>query len=71
MQAYTINYSVPRTYQIKGGKLINGYETEFVSLEYATTDSVLTPSDDVAVIRQAISARLERLRLIHALGTEE
>jgi hypothetical protein len=70
MADFLINYSVPRMYQIRGGKLIDGYETEFFITEFGTTSTVKTPTNDADVIRKAINEEISRVRKVHALGSE-
>jgi hypothetical protein len=68
--SFTINFTVPRMYQIKGGKLVDGFEVEFYITEFGTTQSVQVPSLDVEVVRRAILDRIEAVRKVHALGGE-
>lgn len=71
MPEYTINYSVARVYQAKGGKLMDGFETEFVVERYGTTHTVRTKDQKVETIRAAIDAKLKELDAVHELGSEE
>jgi hypothetical protein len=70
MADFVINYCVPRTYQLRGGKLVEGYETEFTISEFGSTSTVKTPSNDPGVVRQAIMDEIGRIRAIHNLSQE-
>ena len=70
MADFKVNYTVPRMYQLRGGKLVDGFETEFILFEFGTTHTVKTPTDDVDVVRLAIIEQVGRIRKIHALGEE-
>lgn len=70
MADFKINWTQSRLYQLAGGKLIEGYETEFFLTEFGTTHTVKTPTDDPDVVRAAIMEKIGRVRAIHALGAE-
>jgi len=70
MADFKINFTVPRMYQLTGGKLIEGFETEFFLTEFGTTHTVKTPTDDPDVVRKAINDQISRIRKIYALGEE-
>ncbi len=70
MADFKINYTTDRMYQLTGGKLINGFETEFFLTEFGTTHTVKTPTDDPDIIRKAIMDKIANIRKIHALGEE-
>ncbi len=70
MADFKINYTTGRMYQLRDGKLIDGFETEFFLTEFGTTHSVKTPTDDPDMIRKAIMDKIDNVRKIHALSEE-
>jgi hypothetical protein len=70
MADYKVTSIIDRTYQIKGGKLVEGYETEFYVPEFDTVHRVRTPNNNPDVVRAAILKEIGNLRKVYGLSAE-